>query len=79
MDCVTSLGGCDVNLDVWGADAAYSGTQKCLSCAPGLSPVSFSSQAIEAIKARTKPVSSWFLDLNLVMGYWGEGQTRAYH
>ncbi|MEX0941206.1 MAG: alanine--glyoxylate aminotransferase family protein [Pseudomonadales bacterium] len=79
VDCVTSLGGCDVNLDVWGADAAYSGTQKCLSCAPGLSPVSFSSQAIEAIKARTKPVSSWFLDLNLVMGYWGEGQTRAYH
>ncbi len=79
VDCVTSLGGCDVNLDAWGADAAYSGTQKCLSCAPGLSPVSFSDAAVAAIQSRKTPVSSWFLDLNLVMGYWGEGQTRAYH
>lgn len=79
VDCVTSLGGCEVNLDDWGADAAYSGTQKCLSCAPGLSPISFSSKAVETIKLRKTPVSSWFLDLNLVMGYWGEGQTRAYH
>ncbi len=79
VDCVTSLGGCEVNLDDWGADAAYSGTQKCLSCAPGLSPISFSEKAVEAIKSRKTPVSSWFLDLNLVMGYWGEGQTRAYH
>lgn len=79
VDCVTSLGGSEVELDNWGADAAYSGTQKCLSCAPGLSPVSFSPQAVEVIKARKTKVSSWFLDLNLVMGYWGEGQTRAYH
>jgi alanine-glyoxylate transaminase/serine-glyoxylate transaminase/serine-pyruvate transaminase len=79
VDCVTSLGGCEVNLDDWGADAAYSGTQKCLSCAPGLSPISFSNRAVEAIKSRKSPVSSWFLDLNLVMGYWGQGQTRAYH
>lgn len=79
VDCVTSLGGIDVNLDAWGADAVYSGTQKCLSCAPGLSPISMSDKALAAIKARTTPVSSWFLDLNLVMGYWGEGQTRAYH
>jgi alanine-glyoxylate transaminase/serine-glyoxylate transaminase/serine-pyruvate transaminase len=79
VDCVTSLGGIDVNIDDWRADAVYSGTQKCLSCAPGLSPVSFSSRAVDAIKARKSPVSSWFLDLNLVMGYWGEGQTRAYH
>ena len=79
VDCVTSLGGCDVNLDDWGADAAYSGTQKCLSCTPGLSPVSFSERAVEVIRLRKTPVSSWFLDLNLVMGYWGEGQTRAYH
>ncbi len=79
VDCVTSLAGCEVDLDKWGADAAYSGTQKCLSCAPGLSPVSFSSRAVEAVKARKHPVTSWFLDLNLVMGYWGEGQTRAYH
>jgi alanine-glyoxylate transaminase/serine-glyoxylate transaminase/serine-pyruvate transaminase len=79
VDCVTSLGGTEVNLDVWGADAVYSGSQKCLSCAPGISPVSFSDRAVEAIKARQTPVRSWFLDLNLVMGYWGEGKTRAYH
>ena len=79
VDCVTSLGGCAVNLDAWGADAAYSGTQKCLSCAPGLSPVSFSDQAVEVIKQRKTRVASWFLDLNLIMGYWGAAQTRAYH
>ncbi len=79
VDCVTSLGGTEVALDEWGADAAYSGTQKCLSCAPGLSPISMSQAAVDTIKARTVPVSSWFLDLNLVMGYWGEGQTRSYH
>jgi alanine-glyoxylate transaminase/serine-glyoxylate transaminase/serine-pyruvate transaminase len=79
VDCVTSLAGCDVNLDDWQADAAYSGTQKCLSCAPGLSPISFSDKALEVVKNRKSPVTSWFLDLNLVMGYWGEGQTRAYH
>jgi alanine-glyoxylate transaminase/serine-glyoxylate transaminase/serine-pyruvate transaminase len=79
VDCVTSLGGTEVNLDAWGADAAYSGTQKCLSCAPGLSPISLSERAVSAIKNRTTPVASWFLDLNLVMGYWGEGQKRAYH
>ena len=79
VDCVTSLAGCDVTLDDWQADAAYSGTQKCLSCAPGLSPISFSDKALEVVKNRKTPVTSWFLDLNLVMGYWGEGQTRAYH
>ncbi len=79
VDCVTSLAGVDVNLDDWAADAAYSGTQKCLSSVPGLSPVSFSAKAVDVIKARKTPVTSWFLDLNLVMGYWGEGQTRAYH
>lgn len=79
VDCVTSLGGTEVSLDVWGADAVYSGSQKCLSCAPGISPVSFSGRAVEAVKARQTPVRSWFMDLNLVMGYWGEGQTRAYH
>jgi len=79
VDCVTSLGGTEVSLDAWGADASYSGTQKCLSCAPGLSPISLSERAVTAIKNRTTPVSSWFLDLNLVMGYWGQGQKRAYH
>ena len=79
MDCVTSLAGNEVDLDGWGVDAAYSGTQKCLSCSPGLSPISLSDRAVEVIKNRKHPVQSWFLDLNLVMGYWGEGQTRAYH
>ena len=79
VDCVTSLGGIEVNLDDWGADAAYSGTQKCLSCVPGLSPISFSEAAVASVKSRKTPVSSWFLDLTLVMGYWGEGKTRAYH
>ena len=79
VDCVTSLGGIPVALDDWGADAAYSGSQKCLSCAPGLSPLSMSDRAIEVIKNRTVPVASWFLDMNLVLGYWGANTTRAYH
>ena len=79
VDCVTSLGGIEVKLDDWGVDAAYSGTQKCLSCVPGLSPISLSEAAVARVQSRKSPVSSWFLDLNLVMGYWGEGQTRAYH
>jgi alanine-glyoxylate transaminase/serine-glyoxylate transaminase/serine-pyruvate transaminase len=79
VDCVTSLGGCEVDVDGWGADAVYSGTQKCLSCAPGLSPISLSERAVAAIKGRKTEVQSWFLDLNLVMGYWANGETRAYH
>jgi len=79
VDAVTSLGGTELRVDEWGVDAIYSGTQKCLSCVPGLSPVSFSESAIAFIKARTHPVQSWFLDLNLVMGYWGAGAKRAYH
>ena len=77
LDCVTSLAGIPVDLDGWGIDAAYSGTQKCLSCAPGLSPVSFSERAIQAVSARTHPVQSWFLDVGLLDGYYG-GE-RAYH
>ena len=82
MDAVTSLGGIPVEIDAWGVDAVYSGSQKCLSCTPGLSPVSFSPRAVERIRTRTHPVQSWFLDLNLVMGYWGGGAgtpKRAYH
>jgi len=79
VDCVTSLVGCEVDVDGWGADAVYSGTQKCLSCAPGLSPFTLSPRAAEVIQSRGTPVKSWFLDMNLIMGYWGEGQTRAYH
>ena len=79
VDTVTSLGGTPVKVDEWGIDAVYSGTQKCLSCTPGLSPVSFNERAVEKIKNRNNKVQSWFLDLNLVMGYWGPGAKRAYH
>jgi len=79
VDAVTSLGGTEVLVDEWKIDAIYSGTQKCLSCTPGLSPVSFSEAALEKIRNRKKKVQSWFLDLNLVMGYWGGGGKRAYH
>jgi len=79
VDAVTSLGGTPIKVDEWGIDAIYSGTQKCLSCTPGLSPVSFSDAAVERIKNRKTTVQSWFLDLNLVMGYWGGGAKRAYH
>jgi len=78
VDAVTSLGGSKLKVDEWNVDAIYSGSQKCLSCTPGLSPVSFSERAVEKIKARKTKVQSWFLDLNLVMGYWGSGK-RAYH
>ena len=79
MDCVTSLGGTPVLIDQWGIDAAYSGSQKCLSSTPGLSPVTFGEGAIDKVRARKTPVQSWFMDLNLVLGYWsGEGK-RTYH
>jgi len=79
VDAVTSLGGSELKVDDWHIDAIYSGTQKCLSCVPGLSPVSFSEKAIAVIKQRHHPVQSWFLDMDLVMGYWGKGAKRAYH
>lgn len=79
VDAVTSLGGIELAVDDWGIDAIYSGTQKCLSCVPGLSPVSFSERAAEVIQKRATRVQSWFLDLNLVMGYWGPEAKRAYH
>ena len=79
VDSVTGLVGTELYVDKWGIDAIYSGTQKCLSCVPGLSPVSFSEQAAEVIRQRKSQVQSWFLDLNLVMGYWGGDSKRAYH
>lgn len=79
VDAVTSLGGVELRVDEWGIDAIYSGSQKCLSCVPGLSPVSFSAKAVERIKARTRPVQSWFLDQSLVMSYWSGGAKRSYH
>lgn len=77
VDCVTSLAGHPVEIDAWGVDAAYSGTQKCLSCPPGLAPVTFSARAVERMGRRTHPVQSWYLDLSLIRGYWGE--ERSYH
>ena len=79
MDAVTSLAGIDLQADSWGADVVYSGTQKCLSGLPGISPITFSNDAVAAIQARKQKVQSWFLDMNLIMGYWGEGAKRSYH
>nr|WP_080748988.1 alanine--glyoxylate aminotransferase family protein [Solemya velum gill symbiont] len=79
VDAVTSLGGTPVLVDEWGIDAIYSGSQKCLSCTPGLSPVSFSDKATDKISNRKTPVQSWFLDLNLVMAYWNSEGPRSYH
>ena len=79
VDTVTSLGGIELKVDAWGADAVYSGSQKCLSCVPGISPVTFSPAAVERIQNRTQKVQSWFLDMQLVMGYWGGSSKRAYH
>jgi len=79
MDTVTTLGGIDLQVDAWGADAVYSGTQKCLSCVPGISPITFSPAAVERIQSRATKVQSWFLDMQLVMGYWGGNSKRAYH
>lgn len=80
VDAVTALGGTPVKVDEWGVDAIYAGSQKCLSCVPGLSPVSFGERAIAKLKARKTPVPSWFLDLNLVLAYWNaEGGKRTYH
>ena len=77
IDCVTSLGGAPVEIDRWDVDAAYSGTQKCLSCPPGLAPVTFSPRAVAKLDARQSKVQSWYLDLTMIRNYWGD--TRAYH
>ena len=79
VDAVTSLGGMPLEVDGWEIDAVYSGSQKCLSCTPGLSPVSFGPRAVERIKNRRSPIQSWFMDTNLVMSYWGGSQRRSYH
>ena len=77
LDCVTSLAGLPLALDAWGVDAAYSATQKCLSCPPGLAPLSFSPRALDRVAQRTRPVPVWYLDLSLLAGYFG-GE-RVYH
>jgi alanine-glyoxylate transaminase/serine-glyoxylate transaminase/serine-pyruvate transaminase len=78
VDAVTSLGGSPVKVDEWGIDAIYSASQKCLSCTPGLSPVSFSQRVVDHVKARKDKIHSWFMDMNLLLGYWG-ATTRTYH
>ena len=78
VDAVTSLGGSPVLVDEWKVDAIYSASQKCLSCTPGLSPVSFSDRVVEYVKARKDKIHSWFMDMNLLLGYWG-ATTRTYH
>lgn len=78
VDAVTSWCGLDIRVDDWGIDAIYSGSQKCLSAPPGLSPVSFSAKAVDAIEKRKTKVQSWFMDLNLVRSYWS-GSKRTYH
>lgn len=80
LDTVTSLGGVPVEIDAWGIDVCYSGTQKCLAVPPGLGPVTFSDQALELVKARKTPVQSWLLDVSLLTGYWQDtGGGRSYH
>ncbi|QFU22725.1 alanine--glyoxylate aminotransferase family protein [Shewanella eurypsychrophilus] len=79
VDAVTSLGGIELKVDDWGIDAIYSGSQKCLSCVPGLSPISFSPKAVNVIKERKTVIQSWFLDQSLVMSYWSGDGKRTYH
>lgn len=78
VDAVTSLGGAPIDIEPWGIDVCYSGTQKCLSCPPGLSPFTLSDRALAAIKSRRTPCQSWYLDMALIADYWTEG-TRSYH
>lgn len=79
VDTVTSLGGMEVKVDEWGIDAVYSGTQKCLSCPPGLAPVSFSKNAFSVITNRKNKVPNWYLDMNLIGQYWQSERKRVYH
>lgn len=79
VDCVTSLGGITVDVAAWDADFVYSGTQKCLSAPPGLSPVAISKRAQAAITGRKEKVRNWLLDFNLIMAYWGGDGGRTYH
>ncbi|MEM8983945.1 MAG: aminotransferase class V-fold PLP-dependent enzyme [Pseudomonadota bacterium] len=79
-DCVTSLSGVPLQVDDWGIDVAYSGSQKCLACVPGLSPITLSPRAVERIRGRRSPVQSWFADVSMLASYYETGEkTRAYH
>jgi len=78
VDAVTSFGGIPVKVDEWGIDALYSGTQKCLSCPPGLAPISFSAKAVKKLQERKTKVPNWYLDLSMLINYW-QGAKRVYH
>ena len=78
VDAVTSLGGIPVEVDQWGIDVCYSATQKCLSCPPGLAPLTLSERALSAIKNRRRPCQSWYFDMSLILDYWTE-HNRSYH
>jgi alanine-glyoxylate transaminase / serine-glyoxylate transaminase / serine-pyruvate transaminase len=79
VDCVTSLGGLPLPIDELPVDAAFSGSQKCLSCSPGLAPFTINAAALERVRSRKQPVRSWYLDVSLLSGYWTEGADRVYH
>ncbi len=79
VDAVTSFAGSPLDVDAWGLDAVYTGSQKCLSCIPGISPLTFSDRAVQAVRARKIPVQSWFMDLTEVEKYWGEGKPGYHH
>ncbi len=79
VDTVTALGGSELEVDSWHIDVAYAGSQKCLSCTPGLTPITFNGRALERLNGRRTRVPSWFMDLNLVLGYWGGTERRTYH
>jgi len=79
VDAVTSLTGCELRIDDWGVDVCFSGTQKCLSAPPGMSPVTFSAEAMDVVARRKEPVRSFYVDVSMLRNYWGGGQARVYH
>ncbi|MGJ8668351.1 MAG: pyridoxal-phosphate-dependent aminotransferase family protein [Oceanococcus sp.] len=79
VDCVTAIGGCPIEVDAWGLDMVYAGSQKCLSAPPGIAPITIGERAMDALRKRKTPVQSWFMDFNLLGGYWAGAGKRAYH
>lgn len=79
VDTVTALGGMPVKVDEWGIDVCYAGSQKCLACPPGASPITFSERAVTAIHNRKSKVPNWYVDMSLLTQYWGSGNKRVYH
>ncbi len=79
VDCVTAIGGCPIEVDAWGLDMVYAGSQKCLGAPPGIAPITIGERALEALNRRKTPVQSWFMDFSLLGGYWAGAGKRAYH